>query len=284
LEVYDHISFDDPRLDKFPSLWRKNFLSIIALVPHLASTFLAIGEPSKQSREFLTWVFTKLSKSREALLKDQDLLRTVDSFDKGMGAFLGTHIPQPRATIDVAVLTERLISFVPAPAHMVPYEFLASECSVLMTDEYMTGNNDAHLRLGNACLDFHERVRVAFISEFGQPPEVNVLGSVNILQSIVFCLAARRIPIDDIAFTKTRYYLSVLHSSRAQCCICGAVAKSKCSKCQVVRYCSPQCQKADWKLHKTYCGPCTVEDIVREIWTSPPWKDIKSRFGAKPHS
>ncbi|EON63549.1 hypothetical protein W97_02777 [Coniosporium apollinis CBS 100218] len=29
----------------------------------------------------------------------------------------------------------------------------------------------------------------------------------------------------------------------------------RCGKCKVVLYCSPECQKADWKTHKRFCRP-----------------------------
>ncbi|KAF7437461.1 hypothetical protein PC9H_004301 [Pleurotus ostreatus] len=36
---------------------------------------------------------------------------------------------------------------------------------------------------------------------------------------------------------------------------CGVVEGTlRCSKCQVIRYCSKQCQVEDWKYHKSICG------------------------------
>jgi hypothetical protein len=31
-----------------------------------------------------------------------------------------------------------------------------------------------------------------------------------------------------------------------------------CSRCHIVQYCSEQCQKSDWKIHKVHCKPSTI--------------------------
>jgi hypothetical protein len=65
----------------------------------------------------------------------------------------------------------------------------------------------------------------------------------------------------------TGYKLSVLlpvtddfSKSTVPCKRCGkAYAKSVCSKCLVVRYCSRECQTADWAKHKRQCKPMPQE-------------------------
>ncbi|KAL4244338.1 MYND-type zinc finger protein samB [Abortiporus biennis] len=37
------------------------------------------------------------------------------------------------------------------------------------------------------------------------------------------------------------------------CAVCGKKTTSRCSQCQSVSYCSPDCQKADWTAHKAMC-------------------------------
>ena len=37
------------------------------------------------------------------------------------------------------------------------------------------------------------------------------------------------------------------------CARCGTVAASSCARCKVTRYCSRNCQRLDWKQHKTVC-------------------------------
>ncbi|KAK7039541.1 MYND-type domain-containing protein [Favolaschia claudopus] len=39
----------------------------------------------------------------------------------------------------------------------------------------------------------------------------------------------------------------------------------RCSRCKTTIYCSQDCQKADWKLHKTRCSPPLPEGTVRGI-------------------
>lgn len=33
----------------------------------------------------------------------------------------------------------------------------------------------------------------------------------------------------------------------------------RCSKCKVVKYCSAECQREDWALHKAVCRKVDVE-------------------------
>lgn len=44
-----------------------------------------------------------------------------------------------------------------------------------------------------------------------------------------------------------------------QCYVCGKEGKKLCGQCCVARYCSRECQKADWPKHKIQC-----KDLVRK--------------------
>ncbi|KAF2109373.1 hypothetical protein BDV96DRAFT_651812 [Lophiotrema nucula] len=39
------------------------------------------------------------------------------------------------------------------------------------------------------------------------------------------------------------------------CCMCDSLAAKVCGICHCNRYCSPECQKDDWKVHKLVCKP-----------------------------
>ena len=43
-------------------------------------------------------------------------------------------------------------------------------------------------------------------------------------------------------------------------------ANNRCSKCQCRLYCSRDCQKKDWKLHKRYCPPLLQTDAEFTQW------------------
>ncbi|KAF7329239.1 MYND-type domain-containing protein [Mycena kentingensis (nom. inval.)] len=58
------------------------------------------------------------------------------------------------------------------------------------------------------------------------------------------------------------------------CTVCGDPAKSKCSRCAVMRYCSAVCQKEDWKAHRTLC----------KSWETATWHRISfTTRGCRPN-
>jgi len=44
-----------------------------------------------------------------------------------------------------------------------------------------------------------------------------------------------------------------------QCVSCGKEGTKLCAQCGVARYCSRECQKADWLNHKTQCKSLKLE-------------------------
>lgn len=54
--------------------------------------------------------------------------------------------------------------------------------------------------------------------------------------------------------------------SSVRCRECGNASGTllRCSKCKLAKYCSRECQKKDWPLHKTQCDPESVLGTVFE--------------------
>ena len=53
--------------------------------------------------------------------------------------------------------------------------------------------------------------------------------------------------VDDADNVRMRAFI------RGHCGQCGQKSSSCCSRCQLVSYCSRECQKKDWKTHKKVC-------------------------------
>jgi hypothetical protein len=48
-------------------------------------------------------------------------------------------------------------------------------------------------------------------------------------------------------------YEKINDEEKKICSLCAKKANSYCSQCFVVGYCSEQCQKTHWKVHKMHC-------------------------------
>ena len=58
--------------------------------------------------------------------------------------------------------------------------------------------------------------------------------------------------------------------------------KLKCGKCRSVVYCSADCQKADWKEHKTSCKPSViyVSDQMTALYESHSWRKLLLKWSS----
>jgi hypothetical protein len=59
-----------------------------------------------------------------------------------------------------------------------------------------------------------------------------------------------------------------------KCSHCLKPASLKCSRCGLHRYCSAQCQKSEWSIHRMFCGKYTFQELKNELISSPtlPWE------------
>ena len=67
--------------------------------------------------------------------------------------------------------------------------------------------------------------------------------------------ASQSSPLDqtDYSSPKSRSASSNQHDSA--CLTCNSPATHKCPRCEGVSYCSANCQRADWMVHKFLCAP-----------------------------
>ena len=50
---------------------------------------------------------------------------------------------------------------------------------------------------------------------------------------------------------------------------CKIEARKRCSRCKLVHYCSKECQKQDWTIHK---HECIERRPIDDIWERCKWK------------
>lgn len=57
--------------------------------------------------------------------------------------------------------------------------------------------------------------------------------------------------------TKQETTIAIPENICGKCLVCDQLCKSKCNRCKIAFYCSPNCQKLHWNYHKLYCGKIT---------------------------
>eukprot|EP01102_Stenamoeba_stenopodia_P002611 TRINITY_DN1246_c0_g1_i1.p1 TRINITY_DN1246_c0_g1~~TRINITY_DN1246_c0_g1_i1.p1 ORF type:complete len:430 (-),score=91.53 TRINITY_DN1246_c0_g1_i1:978-2177(-) len=58
-------------------------------------------------------------------------------------------------------------------------------------------------------------------------------------------------------------------------CVCGKPGSKVCGGCRVTKYCSAECQKADWPKHKLLCGKPVVPVQQTQIVPREQYKDAE---------
>jgi hypothetical protein len=88
----------------------------------------------------------------------------------------------------------------------------------------------------------------------------------------------------DPLFDEVKARVMLLKSARGLCASCGKQGDSTCGQCKVVRFCSKECQKAAWKVHKKACGHASVESVRKELMTKLPWSALIMRKMSSQHN
>ena len=74
---------------------------------------------------------------------------------------------------------------------------------------------------------------------------------------------------DDVtAFVQSFFAPGADDRMRRMCAACGARAKFSCGSCKAARYCSRECQKDHWGLHKDDCAPAAAALAARDAATA----------------
>ncbi|KAK6969478.1 plasmid Orf3 domain-containing protein [Favolaschia claudopus] len=83
-------------------------------------------------------------------------------------------------------------------------------------------------------------------------------------------MAAQADPVREIKSLQKKAFCQ-------QCQVTKHISELKrCGRCQLVKYCSPACQKSHWKVHKAHCK--TREEMGQET-VDESWKNINDQYG-----
>ena len=68
--------------------------------------------------------------------------------------------------------------------------------------------------------------------------------------------------------------MGIILSTVGECVVCWKNTSQKCAGCDFFRYCSAECQRKDWSVHKKFCKKNNVERFFKDYVTTLPWPDI----------
>ena len=59
--------------------------------------------------------------------------------------------------------------------------------------------------------------------------------------------------------------LNPLIAMNKVCFLCLNPSRLKCSRCLTIQYCSKECQKKDWKVHRNNCEDCNYDNNMDHL-------------------
>ena len=139
--------------------------------------------------------------------------------------------------------------------------------NVKLSDEYNGNTNialhfDITCDVANTVLHFTNTIILELQRRDSTPDEIDTDKQAykqqwidaNIPPEIINNLKLR--PTNNNAKTRAEFMKSAedLLVTFKECSHCNQPASKKCATCKLIRYCSSECQKADWSSHKKLCG------------------------------
>ena len=130
-----------------------------------------------------------------------------------------------------------------------------------------TPDGEHRIRLGRSATGRGAREKAAQLLGLPHRPKLigedgAVLGNATRLLDLVQGLA-----IADLLGSPAtiEFELPLLHVVvvEKRCAYCGRVAHKKCGRCRMLRYCSAECQRVAWPLHRQMCEKLPAD--VREV-------------------
>ncbi len=170
-------------------------------------------------------------------IKDNQIFAKADTFCVGRSS------PLPKGKVQwhwIMQYRDHLMGVV--PAHLIP---LITVDTVATTYEFL----DELIHWSAAVMNFEHVTRVS------QQSLVNV----NFSRGYKMIDAENKQDLDELqGFLTANPGLVPMMLNAIKRCFCGSNAKTmKCSRCGITRYCSRECQKADWVVHKLNCVRAT---------------------------
>ncbi len=258
----------------------KHFQDLVQVIVMTGGSFAGVSKPDISGAKAKTRLakFFEITTRMRVRFENYGTVENVYTFADFDKAALIINEQSKTATIPLDALTRRMAAF--RPVGPMDYPTLAEFNSIISDtrtwlDEKLEGSGRVQAALFKSFtaefISMAERTwRILF------DPTHPLCDDLTNQQFIKTCFYFFSV-FTDFEKSRPEAYKSfrkvyVFQQTRdGRCAKCSHAAKSKCSKCQIFRYCSPACQKEDWKEHKLICGKETFEEVEAELLKGPFW-------------
>lgn len=156
-------------------------------------------------------------------------------------------------------------------------------------DLLVSDDEESVLTMKALCVEvvkFFSKLWRAFVKakDLATPPQLvlreKIFKNLDILISSIRYLGTGQELKTELIISDALYMKELWESENDLCVVCSLSGPSKCGKCQVMKYCSRECQVKHWKTHRLQCGMASsLTDLAGKFRKFPPWPEADFRDG-----